>query len=367
MTSTTTSDQKSARTSGRVPTRPALRLGPISTVWRPYQVIMVILLAVATLLTFAIAIGQGDYPMSVPRVLRVLFMDRGSRLENLVVFDWRMPRALTAVLVGAALGLSGALTQAVTRNSLASPDILGITTGASAMAVTIIVVGGGTGVLGFISGLGLSLAALVGALLTALVIWLLAFRQHVDTFRLVLFGIVISALLQAYISYLLIQADINDAATAKFWLSGSLATASWERLTLIYNVVLVCLPLLLFVAYSLRALQLGTDTASALGQNVNWTQLTLLGMAVILAATSVSTAGPIGFVAFVAPQAALRLLRVSSPPLVASALMGAVLLQLADIVVQMLPVQLPVGLVTSPIGGLFLIYLLISRNRKVTS
>lgn len=341
------------------------RAGPISFLWRPRVVLVCIIAAALIVFLGALSIGLGDYPISVPRVLEVIFQGEGSRVERLVVLEWRMPRVATAIAVGCALGLSGALTQTVTRNALASPDILGITTGASAMAVTVIVLGSGGGFAGWLAGIGIPLAALLGAILSATVIWALAWRRQADSYRLVLVGIIITALLSSYINFLMVRAELRDASQAQFWLTGSLARSEWSTTIPIAILVIVCAPLLAWIAYQALATTLGPDLARALGQRVNAVQVAMLALAVALAAVAVSAAGPIGFIAFVAPQVALRLCGVPSPPLAASALTGAVLLLGADIVTQaVLPVELPVGIVTSALGGIFLIYLLVQRTRS---
>lgn len=341
------------------------RAGPISFLWRPRVVLVCVIAAALIVFLGALSIGLGDYPISVPRVLEVIFQGEGSRVERLVVLEWRMPRVATAIAVGCALGLSGALTQTVTRNALASPDILGITTGASAMAVTVIVLGSGGGFAGWLAGIGIPLAALLGAILSATVIWALAWRRQADSYRLVLVGIIITALLSSYINFLMVRAELRDASQAQFWLTGSLAMSEWSTTIPIAVLVIVCAPLLAWIAYQALATTLGPDLARALGQRVNAVQVAMLALAVALAAVAVSAAGPIGFIAFVAPQVALRLCGVPSPPLAASALTGAVLLLGADIVTQaVLPVELPVGIVTSALGGIFLIYLLVQRTRS---
>lgn len=341
------------------------RAGPISFLWRPRVVLVCVIAAALIVFLGALSIGLGDYPISVPRVLEVIFQGEGSRVEKLVVLEWRMPRVATAIAVGCALGLSGALTQTVTRNALASPDILGITTGASAMAVTVIVLGSGGGFAGWLAGIGIPLAALLGAILSATVIWALAWRRQADSYRLVLVGIIITALLSSYINFLMVRAELRDASQAQFWLTGSLARSEWSTTIPIAVLVIVCAPLLAWIAYQALATTLGPDLARALGQRVNAVQVAMLALAVALAAVAVSAAGPIGFIAFVAPQVALRLCGVPSPPLAASALTGAVLLLGADIVTQaVLPVELPVGIVTSALGGIFLIYLLVQRTRS---
>lgn len=341
------------------------RAGPISFLWRPRVVLVCVIAAALIVFLGALSIGLGDYPISVPRVLEVIFQGEGSRVERLVVLEWRMPRVATAIAVGCALGLCGALTQTVTRNALASPDILGITTGASAMAVTVIVLGSGGGFAGWLAGIGIPLAALLGAILSATVIWALAWRRQADSYRLVLVGIIITALLSSYINFLMVRAELRDASQAQFWLTGSLARSEWSTTIPIAVLVIVCAPLLAWIAYQALATTLGPDLARALGQRVNAVQVAMLALAVALAAVAVSAAGPIGFIAFVAPQVALRLCGVPSPPLAASALTGAVLLLGADIVTQaVLPVELPVGIVTSALGGIFLIYLLVQRTRS---
>ena len=351
---------------GTVPGRPAFRIGVYSTVWRPRQFFTTLTLIVAVFVLFCVSIGVGDFPISPWRVFEIIVTGAGERIENLVVFDWRMPRTVTAIVVGAALGLSGALTQSVTRNALASPDILGITTGASAMAVTVIVLGGGTatGVVGWLAGVGIPLAALGGGLLT----WLLAYQRGMDPFRLVLSGIIISALLMAYINFLMTRADLRDAATAQLWLSGSLNAADWTKAAPVMIAVLIGAPLFAWIAFQLMASILGPDIARSLGQNVTGVQIALLVFSVALAAMAVAAAGPIGFVAFVSPQIAQRLCGRSTPPLMAAALFGACLLVAADIITQtLMPVELPVGLLTSAVGGIFLIYLLVQNNRRAST
>ncbi|HIW90816.1 MAG TPA: iron chelate uptake ABC transporter family permease subunit [Candidatus Corynebacterium avicola] len=353
-----------------MPGRPAFRIGIYSTVWRPRHFFTTIALIALLVVLFCVSIGVGDYPITPWRVFEIIVTGAGERIENLVVFDWRMPRSVTGIVVGAALGLSGALTQSVTRNALASPDILGITTGASAMAVTIIVLGGGTtsGLVGWLAGVGIPLAALGGGLLTGLVIWLLAYQRGMDPFRLVLSGIIISALLSAYISYLMTRADLRDAASAQLWLSGSLNASDWTKAVPVMIIVLVGAPLFAWIAFQLLASILGPDIARALGQNVTGVQVALLVFSVALAAMAVSAAGPIGFVAFVSPQIAQRLCGRSTPPLLASALFGASLLVAADVITQtLMPVELPVGLLTSAVGGIFLIYLLVQNNRRAST
>lgn len=334
--------------------------GPVRVIHSRIIVVNVVLV-LAAVLAFAASITIGDHPITLEKVFEV-FMGGGTRLQRTVVLKWRLHRAVAAVAVGLALGLAGALTQSVTRNPLASPDVLGISQGASACAVTIIVLGSGT-----MGAVSLPVAALIGSTLAAVVIWLLGSRRGMDTFRLVLSGIMITALLQSYITWLLLRADISDAAIAKTWLTGSLVASSANRNLPVLLVLALIMPTIGYMAFQLRAMTLGDDMAAGLGVSVDKHKALFLLVSVVLTAVAVSAAGPIGFVAFVAPQLAMRLTGTPTPPLVGSALCGAALLAVADLVARAgLPVELPVGLVTSAIGGAFLVYLLIQTNRKST-
>lgn len=349
-----------------VPSRKALRLGSFSLVYRPLPVAVCLALTIALFLLLCINLGRGDYPISIPDVISVL-LGNGSKTQNLIVLDMRMPRALTALFIGMALAIAGAITQTIARNSLASPDILGITAGSSAAAVALIVLGGGGSFVGLFSTVGLPLAALAGGLVTAVVIYTLAWRKGVEGFRLILIGIGINAMLVAATRWLLISADINDASRAQVWLNGSLNGASWNQMWPVAIALVVVGGYAVIASFTMGALRLGEDNATSLGVRLQSSQATLLLSAVALAAIATAAAGPVGFVALAAPQVAMRLVRSAGPPIVASALAGAVLVVGSDVIARtILPVELPVGIVTSALGGPFLIYLLVRNNRKVT-
>lgn len=350
---------------GVVRTRPAFRLGPISMVRRPVMVLTTVLLAAALLLVMCVNIGRGDFPLSITAVLDVL-LGGGSRIERFIVMDLRLPRSLTGLLVGAALGISGAITQSISRNALASPDILGITAGSSAAAVALIVLGGGS-FSGLLATLGLPLAALIGGLLTAIAIYALAWRKGVDGFRLILVGIAVNAMLTAVIGWLLISADINDVSRAQVWLNGSLNGADWAAVWPVAIAVVLVGGGTVVATFTLGALRLGDDNARSLGIRLQHSQAMMLLAAVALAAIATAAAGPIGFVALAAPQIALRVLRTPGPPIIASALLGGLLVVGSDLIARtILPVELPVGIVTSALGGPFLLYLLVRSNRKAS-
>lgn len=342
---------------------PGVRLGHVSFVWRPWLVCVTLLLMTATFLVFCLSVSIGDFPIGISRVIATI-LGRGEQFDEFIIMDLRMPRAMGGLVVGIALGVSGALTQSIARNPLASPDILGITGGASAVAVFLVTVSGGTAA-AVVSSVGLSAAALAGGLGTGLLVYFLAWRRGIDGFRLILIGISVSAAMQAITTWLLVSADIRDVARAQAWLVGSLDNRSWGEVetalwgTLVLMVVVAC------AAFQFKPLQLGDEVAAGLGVRYSWVRAVLLLCAVLLAAVAVSAAGPVPFVALVAPQVAMRLARYPTPPMVASGLVGALLLIGSDLVARTaLPITLPVGVVTAAIGGPFLVYLLVRANLK---
>jgi iron complex transport system permease protein len=313
-------------------------------------------LSAVLFVVFCVSISVGDFPIPlrdvVPAILGV-----GSEDADFIVRTLRLPRAVTGVLVGVSFGLSGAIFQSLARNPLASPDIIGIDAGASAAAVFCIVV------LNTSAGVTAT-GALVGALVAALAIYLLAWTKGVSPYRLVLVGIGVAALLTSVIQYLLTRAEIFEAQRAVVWLTGSLNGRSWEhvRSVLIADVVLI--PLLVGLVGSLRTMQLGDDAAKGLGVRVERDRLALVLVAVALAAMATAAAGPVIFVAFVAPPIARRLTR---DPLAigTAALVGAVVVLLSDLVARRMfaPTELPVGVVTGVVGAPYLLWLLARTNR----
>ncbi|WP_328308558.1 iron ABC transporter permease [Streptomyces sp. NBC_00442] len=342
---------------------PGVRVGGMSFVWRPRVVGVTLLLAAAAFFLFCLSLSLGDFPLPLSKVVASLF-GGGAQVDHFVIMELRMPRALAGLVVGVALGVSGALTQSIARNPLASPDILGITGGAGAVAVFLVTVSGGAAT-AVVGSVGLSGAALLGGLATGLLVYFLAWRRGVDGFRLILIGISVSAVMQAITTWLLVTADIKDVARAQAWLVGSLDNRSWSDVwvalwgTLAVVVVVAC------VAFQFKPLHFGDDVAAGLGVRHALVRAVLLLCAVLLAGFAVSAAGPVPFVAMVAPQVAMRLTRHPTPPLIASAGVGAILLTGSDLVARTaLPVTLPVGVVTAAIGGPFLIYLLVRANRR---
>jgi ABC-type enterobactin transport system permease subunit len=336
-----------------------VRIGPASGIVRPRQVAVPVAAFAVLVLLAAVSLGRGDFPISLPDVLRTL-VGLGGHAQDFVIFELRAPRIVVGLLVGLALGLAGALFQTFARNPLASPDTLGITTGASVGAVSAIVVGAG-------GGLGIPLAALLGALLTGVLLFLLTWRAGIDGYRLVLVGIALWSIGTALVDWLLTDAEVHDAASAYVWITGSLNARTWGHALPLALALAVLLPLALAAGRVLGALQFGDDTARGLGVRLRTAQAVVVLVAVGCVAFAVSAAGPITFVALVVPQIAVRLTGGSRPPLLASGLLGAVLVVSADLVTRtLLPEALPVGILTAVIGAPYLLWLLVRGRRRST-
>ncbi|MFJ6986893.1 MULTISPECIES: FecCD family ABC transporter permease [unclassified Streptomyces] len=342
--------------SGPVP-RAVRTPGGLSLRLDPRSVLVVALLALAALAASVVLIGTGDFPISTGDVLKTLLGD-GTAGQEFIVNDLRLPRVLVGLLVGAALGLGGAVFQAVSRNPLGSPDVLGLGQGATAGALVVIVLTCG-------SAREVALGALVGGLATGAAIYLLAWKRGVHGYRLVLVGIGVAAIATAVNGYLITKADFVDAARAVVWMTGSLDGRDWAQVWPLLILCAVLVPLVLANARGLRMMEMGDDVSNALGVRVERVRLLLMVCAVLLTASATAAAGPVAFVALTAPQLARRLTRAPGPNLLPSLFMGAALLVTADWASQRLfgDGQLPVGVVTGVVGGVYLLWLLVSERR----
>lgn len=306
---------------------------------------------------FAWSLSVGEFPIALSDVVATL-LGGGSADSELIVRTLRLPRGLTGLLVGAAFGLSGAIFQRLAGNPLASPDVIGINAGAAAAAVFVIVImhGAGTAVVA---------GALTGAALTAAAIYLLAYRRGVTGYRLVLVGIGATAVLGSVTQYLLTRAEIYDAQRAVVWLTGSLNGRGWEHVRPVAVALAVLLPVSVAGARTLRMLELGDDTARGLGVRVDRARGVLLLTAVGLVAMATAAAGPVGFVALVAPQIARRLVGGRTLGLLPAAACGALLVVAADLAARraFAPTELPVGVATAVVGAPYLLWLLARANR----
>jgi len=285
----------------------------------------------------------------------------GSAPRNItmVVTEWRLPRVMMALLVGAALGISGAIFQSLMRNPLGSPDVMGFNTGAwSGVLVAMVLFGQHL--------TAITLAAMAGGILTSLIVWALAWRDGIETFRLIIIGIGMRAMLMAFNTWLLLQASLETSLSAGLWFAGSLNGLTWAKTLPAAPLILLMFVCALLLVKRMRLLEMGDDSACALGVSVERSRLMLMLVAVVLTAAATAIAGPISFIALVAPHIARRLSGTARWGLTQSALCGSLLLLAADLCAQQLfmPYQLPVGVVTVSLGGIYLIVLLVQESRK---
>lgn len=336
-----------------------LRALPVSGIVDLPATVAAIGLALAAVVAFVWHLSTGDFPISAGDVLRSL-IGQGTPESDFIVYDLRLPRGCLALLAGAALGLSGAITQNVARNPLASPDILGVTAGAAAGAVASIVF------LRDVQGAHQTVLAIAGGFGSALIVYGLAWRRGITGYRLVLVGIGLSAVLTAVTSYALVKAPIVMAEVAAIWLAGSLAGRGWEFVVPVAITLAVLVPVIYVASRQLRTLQLGDETARGVGQRVEGARLLMVAFAVTLAATAVVGAGPIAFVALVAPQVGRRLGGARGLALVRSTLTGSLILLVADTFGRRVvaPAEIPAGVFTALIGAPFLLWLLARAHRE---
>ncbi|MFE5769420.1 FecCD family ABC transporter permease [Streptomyces sp. NPDC056485] len=331
--------------------------GGLSLRLEPRALTVGLLLVAAALAMAVVLIGTGDFEIAPWDVVQTL-LGNGTPANDFIVNDLRLPRVVVALLVGAALGMAGAVFQSVSRNPLGSPDLLGFSYGSAVGALIVIVLfkGGATEV---------SAGALVGGLLTGVLVYLLSYRRGIHGYRLVLVGIGVSAMLVAVINYLLTKAQLVEATRAMVWLTGSLAGRDWSQVWPLLATCAVLFPLVLGQGRALRMMEMGDDAAYALGVRVERTRMLLMLAAVLLTTAAAAAAGPISFVALAAPQLARRLTRSPGSNLLTGALMGSVLLLVSDWASQRAfgADQLPVGVVTGLVGGVYLLWLLVTERK----
>lgn len=320
---------------------------------------MCLLLVLAGLGLAGLLLGTGTLALGPGEVLAHLLGHGAEGTAQRVIHRVRLPRLLTACLVGAALGMAGAIFQSISRNALGSPDVIGFTTGAASGAIVQIML--------FDAGpLVTALAAVLTGLATALlVLWLARKGGSHGGYRLVLVGIGVGASLSGLNNLLLVTGNLDQAMFAQLWLAGSLNTRTWSHVVPASFGLLIVMPLALYHARRVDLLEMGDETANQLGVPAEGTRRTMVLAAVALTAIATASAGPIAFIALAGPQIARRLTRSPEVPLVSGALLGAVLLMAADLLSQRLAgsVNLPIGLMTGLLGGLYLLWLLGGSRR----
>ena len=301
-------------------------------------------------LLFVLSIRYGTYTLSFDEISQAFHPDDKNYFT---LMEYRLPRALLAIIIGGALAISGVLVQSVVRNPLASPDILGINNAAGLIAVTVLI---------FLPNLAfywLPIFAFIGGVLSFILLWMIC-GFNFRPIKMAIIGVALSALWAAISHYLMLTNPV-EINTAMLWLTGSLWGRSWAYVDVVLPWLLVLLPLPFIFCRDLDTLGLGENKAATLGVSVNKTQILVLVLAVALSTTAVAICGPIAFLGLVAPHLARKLVGGRHRTLLpASMLIGTLLLQISDILARVIdpPTELPAGILTAIIGAPYFFYLL---------
>lgn len=301
-------------------------------------------------LLFVLSIRYGTYTLSFDEISLAFHPDDKNYFT---LMEYRLPRALLAIIIGGALAISGVLVQSVVRNPLASPDILGINNAAGLIAVTVLI---------FLPNLAfywLPIFAFIGGVLSFILLWMIC-GFNFRPIKMAIIGVALSALWAAISHYLMLTNPV-EINTAMLWLTGSLWGRSWAYVNVVLPWLLVLLPLPFIFCRDLDTLGLGENKAATLGVSVNKTQILVLVLAVALSTTAVAICGPIAFLGLVAPHLARKLVGGRHRTLLpASMLIGTLLLQISDILARVIdpPTELPAGILTAIIGAPYFFYLL---------
>lgn len=326
---------------------------------KPFLVFALLMLIVSLTMVIGLSVGSTwIHPLSVIQHL----VGYGSGEYDFIIGTLRLPRMILSLLVGAALGIAGLILQEMIRNPLASPDIIGITSGGSVAAVAFITFFGGV-----ISISWLPLAAMVGAGTVSVLIYFLAWKKGVTPIRLILIGIGMAAAMNALTTMMIVFSPINTSSQAYTWLTGSVYGTTWDNVYAMLPWLLVLMPAVLLCTRAVHVQQLGDDVAAGLGARIQVQRFLMIFISVGLAGAAVAFAGGIGFVGLMAPHISRFLVGRSFGALVpVSALVGGWMVATADVVgrTAFLPLDLPVGVLVSGIGAPFFLYLLY-RNRHL--
>ncbi|MBY8879636.1 FecCD family ABC transporter permease [Actinacidiphila acidipaludis] len=355
-TESAAADTASARTATRPAGYAVARIGGASFLVHRRAVAVAGLLTVLLAAAVVLYLCVGDSFVSPVQVIDVL-LGRPSP-DELVVGTLRLPRLVVGLLAGAAFGVAGALVQTVARNPLASPDVIGVTHGAGAATVAAMS-------FGLVGHTTLPYVSVAGGLGAGLLVYAFAWRRGLHASRFVLVGIGVSIALGSLTQLFLTKGDYLVAQQAKVWLTGSLNSRGYDQAAPLALVLLVAVPAVLWAAWAQRGASFDDDTAVALGIRLDRMRLGLTLIGVVLASVATGATGPVDFVALLAPQIARRLTRTAQIPLLSSALTGALVVVVADLLARRLfsPVELPVGVLTAAVGAPYLMWL-IARTRS---
>ena len=345
--------------SGGITGLSVLRLSGRSLLFRRRAVLTGCVLLALCILLGLFLLGSGTARLSPAEVLAALGGEAGSEKASRLINGIRLPRLITAALVGAALGMAGAVFQSLSRNALGSPDVIGFTTGAATGAISQIIL--------FNAGpMQTALAAVGSGVATALVVlWLARGPGGSGGYRLILVGIGMGALMSGLNTLLMVMGNLERAMSAQIWLAGSLSARDWGHVQVALAGFALFAPLILWNARRLLVMAMGDDMARQLGVNTGRARLVLVLASVGLTSVATASVGPIAFIALAGPQLARGLTRSPDVPVISGALAGAVLLLGADLVSQNAPfgLAMPIGLTTGFLGGFYLILLILFSRR----
>jgi len=328
-------------------------------------IVLIILLFILTIITFVLSLNLGVVRIAPIDVFKTL-LGKGTARDQLVLVDFRLPRMILALLIGAGLAVSGAILQGVTKNELADPGILGINSGAGFMVILFIYFFQGS--MNSINTLVIFLMplfALAGAVLAAFLIYVLAWKKGIDPVRLILVGIGVNSGFGAAIIIFQLKMNPQDFMQAAVWLSGDIWGTNWKFVAILAPLILLLLPFALYKAHILNIMNLGDQVATGLGIQVEKERRLLLLAAVALAGFSVAAGGGIAFLGLVAPHIAKRLIGPKHQLfLPITAVLGAFVLLLADTIGKNLltPTQIPVGIVVAIFSAPYFIFLLMKAK-----
>ena len=317
-----------------------------------WRILMLLVFIVLAATGFVVSVAQGAVTMNVSQVVHIL-LEPGSDSLSQIIWNIRLPRSIVGALVGMNLALSGAILQAIMRNPLADPHIIGISSGAGLAGITVMILFPHLEYL-------VTPVAFAGAMAAAAAIYLLAWKNGIKPVRIILAGVAVSAFLSAGISSLLIFYS-DRVHGALMWMVGGLATRSWPHVNIILPYAILGLVLAVAGAHYLNVLQLGDDMARGLGLNVEITRIVLTAIAALLAASAVSVAGLLGFVGLIVPHITRLLIGSDYRFLIPGAgILGMAVVTLSDTFARVIlaPVELPVGIIMAFVGAPFFLFLL---------
>ena len=330
-------------------------VGRWSVLITPRHVVVGLMLLALSLAVAVAALRLGKFTVTTQEVIDAL-QGQGRRIVQIVIVKWKLPRILLGLVAGLALGVAGAVFQTITRNPLGSPDLIGFSTGAqTGILVSVLLLPGGM--------LSASLASFIGGTAVGMVTYLVSLRGGFTGLRFILVGIAISSMLISVNRWLLVRVDDDEGLGALKAITGTLGAARWPVVAPTSLAIALALALMLPVARHLRVVALGEQMATVLGSPTRRVVAVLILLGMVLVAVVTMAAGPIGFVALVAPHLARFLTGSPQPPLLVSGLTGSLLLAGADLLSQLVLESMPVSVVTNAVGGLYLMVALTATVR----